>query len=161
MEGIRGMTCRRWTLLFVVLVASVLVLTDVAAAGWFGKKSREEVTRRPPRYDRYPTMEFASGVLHRDGISGWVVDGKRLALHSTCRVDDQRGKSGAGALRDGAPVLVMANDVGGTLVAYRIIVRKSGFSEFGSSALTDALRGDVDIVWSNSDPTVGCGRAPN
>jgi hypothetical protein len=149
--------------LAIVVAASLtagLVLPDDAAAWWGKKKSRQAESRETPRFDRYPTMEFVSGKLRSDGPAGWRIGNCRLALHGTCRVEDEEGRSGVRSLRDGTPAVVMGNRVGGTMIAFHVIVRKPEWGTFGTFGSVDDPRGEVNIIWSTSDPSVGRGDAP-
>jgi hypothetical protein len=105
-------------------------------------------------------MEFVSGDLRRDGSYGWRVGNSRLALHETCSIEDDEGRTGTGSLRDSAQAVVMGTRVGGTLIAYHVMVCKPSWGSFSSYTSVDDLRDEVQIVWSTSDPSVGRGDAP-
>ncbi|HPF70188.1 MAG TPA: hypothetical protein PLQ13_05905 [Candidatus Krumholzibacteria bacterium] len=141
------------TMILLALLAALMVAAS-ADAGMFRKPKKQEPKaelEKSWRYDRLPTMAFTSGELAMDGYGNWKVGNVRVVLSPACTI------SGAGEhpqLAVGQSVTVMGPRTGGTMVAWQVQVQRTPRER---SPRTQ----DTDIRWSDSDPAVGVGQAPN
>lgn len=86
------------------------------------------------RFDLLPSMQFHTGVLRRDGLSGWRIDDYRLQMSRESLV---AGPDGQGAvLQEGNRVLVMGPRFGDTFVAWNVQILGA---EVPSSGLDSGL----------------------
>ncbi|MBE0567727.1 MAG: hypothetical protein IH621_17370 [Krumholzibacteria bacterium] len=139
------------TLTILALLAAVVLLTGPAEAGLFqrGKKKDKAPERAKTwRYDRLPTMAFHKGELRAAGIGLWKIGELYLQLAPDCEM------VGGDELQTGRTAVVMGPRVGGTIVAWRLEMQKA-------APPRPARTLNAEIVWSESDPTVGEGSAPN
>lgn len=98
------------------------------------------------RVEPATTMQFHTGVLRRDGLSGWMVDDYALQMSSESVVLDSDGQSTV--LQEGSRVLVMGPRFGNTFVGWN--VRLLG-PEMSSSGM------NRDVVKKPSDVTADVG----
>ncbi len=143
------------TMIILALFAAAALLTAPAEAGLF-KKSRQKTKAQETelaeswRYDRLPAMSFHKGVLQNVGKDLWMLGGVTVQLAPGCRID-----GGASALQTGRTAVVMGPRAGNTIIAWSI-----DFQKPRASVQTPRTPG-TEIVWSDADPTVGEGHAPN
>ncbi|MBK9778119.1 MAG: hypothetical protein IPP62_17445 [bacterium] len=143
----------------VVLLALILATAPghEAQGGVFRKKDRSagkapitriempEGSRDSRRFDRYPEMTFAQGVLRRGAFSGWKLDGTELSLREDCVMTEQGVP--LSVLEEGRTAVVTGAWKDGVLVAYGVAVQP----------VFDAAvpNPEVKIKPSDSDPSVG------
>ena len=138
----------------VLVLVLVAVTGDPAQAGLFGKSKKYERTEKDLkawRYDRLPTMSFASGTVSRSAFTGWEMDNVQIQLKKDCAIIGHDGEPAR--LQDGNRVMIMGSRVGDTIVAWQIRVLKPhyGYAKANSQ---------VNVQWSDVDPTVGEGTGP-
>ncbi|MFO7607991.1 MAG: hypothetical protein R6X35_02160 [Candidatus Krumholzibacteriia bacterium] len=139
------------TLTMLALLAAVAVATGPAEAGLFKRnkpKDKAPQTAKIWRYDRLPTMAFHKGELRAEGIGLWRIGELYLQLAPDCEL------VGADQLQTGRTAIVMGPRVGSTIVAWRLEMVKAQQQRTPRTL-------DTRIEWSESDPTVGVGTAPN
>jgi hypothetical protein len=93
-------------------------------------------------------MAFHKGELRAEGIGLWKIGELYLQLAPDCEM------VGADQLQTGRTALVMGPRVGDTIVAWRLEMVKRAPQRTPRTL-------DTQIQWSESDPTVGEGTAPN
>ena len=98
------------------------------------------------RVDPATSMQFHTGVLRRDGLSGWMVDDYSLQLGSESVVLDADGQ--ATALQEGSRVLVMGPRFGNTFVGWNVRLLQPEMSSPVSNR---------DVVKKPSDVTADVG----
>jgi hypothetical protein len=106
-------------------------------------KNRTEMPaemREAHRFDLLPTMEFTTGVLRRDGISGWRVGEYQLQMSRESVVTGPDGERTV--LQEGSRVLVMGPRFGDTYVGWN--VRLVGHDQPGNSLSTDVVKKPSD-----------------
>lgn len=139
----------------VLVLVLVAVTGDPAQAGLFGKNKpkyeRMEKEFKAWRYDRMPTMSFASGTMSRSSFTGWEMDNVQVHLKKDCAIIDSEGEPTD--LTEGKQVVVMGPRVGNTIIAWQIRVMKPNYRHSGADA-------GKNIEWSDVDPTVGVGTGP-
>lgn len=141
-------------IILLALLAVTAAVTVPAQAGLFkrGKTKKEPVRKEQSwRYDRLPTMAFTKGELKQDGFGAWKVGEVRLQFAPNCEFT---GADGPRSLGTGQTVVVMGPRVGGTMVAWQVDVQKPAH-------IQPTRSDDVNIRWSDADPTVGVGHGPN
>jgi len=141
------------TLTILALLAVAALVTAPAEAGLFKKNKQKAAPEQPKtwRYDRLPTMAFAKGVLRNEGQGQWKLGTLNLQFGADCEVT---GESGLSDLQPGREAVVMGPQVGNTIVAWRVTMKKH-------LPRQRSLDGAVQIEWSESNPNVGRGTAPN
>ena len=150
---------RRTTLLMSLVLLGLMFSSVTADAGWRDRKDRDkrEKARRErventPRYDNYPTMGFFAGELRQGGFAEWTLDEAGIYLTKDCNVVDEEGNDAD--LMSGRQALIMGPRIGDTIVAWSIRIMKPEWDQPSSRG------SDVDITWSEVDPTVGVGTGP-
>lgn len=141
------------TLTILVLLAVAALVTAPADAGLF-KKDKHKKAPEPAktwRYDRLPTMAFAKGELRDEGQGQWKLGKLDLQLGPKCEI---LGQDGPANLQTGRTAVVMGPQTGNTIVAWRVVMQKQ-------MPRQRSLDQDVKIEWSESNPNVGKGTAPN
>ena len=140
----------------VLVLVLVAVAGDPAQAGLFGKKKakyqRQEKEFKAWRYDRQPTMSFASGTMSRSSFTGWEMDNVQVILKKDCVVIDADGEPTS--LTEGKQVVVMGPRAGDTIIAWQIRVLKPSFRVSAAPSM------QKNVERSDVDPTVGVGTAP-
>ena len=141
-----------------ILVATALLLAGMvvndAGAGIFGNKEKDaERELKTWRYDRMPTMGFASGRIVKDTLTEWKIGDKQVVFSPTCTVIGAGGE--ATKIREGSEVIVMGARAGNTIVAWQVRVMKPDY-------LMDVGTKRSTVNWSEVDPDVGegTGRSP-
>jgi hypothetical protein len=138
----------------IIFLAAVLTLSFAVAvdadAGWFGKDKKENETKDPHRFDRYPSMDFHRGVLKRDHRTGWRLDGLTLQFMSECEVTVDG--SDKGDLQEGRSAIVTGPRWGNTIVAWRVRVmnNKPSYGNYDS---------DIELK-QGASPYVSQGNGP-
>jgi len=146
---------KRTTKILALIAVAALMAAPATEAGWFNKDKRTERDDSMPktwRFNRMPAMTFHMGELQRDGFVGWTVGDLAMQLGPDCKVTNE---SGGDDLREGRSAIVMGSRSGDTIVAWRVRVLKP---EFANSGMGRDHR--VNVVWSESDRTVGEGTGP-
>lgn len=150
------MNSKTCILTMVLVLALVVVSGDPAQAGLFGKNKskyqRQEKDIKAWRYDRLPTMSFASGTMSRSSFTGWELENVQVHLKKDCAIIDSNGEPTR--LTEGKQVVVMGARVGDTIIAWQIRVLKPSFRVGTSTGL------QKNVEWSDVDPTVGVGTGP-
>ncbi len=142
------------TMTILALLAAAALLTAPAQAGLFKKdkhKKAEPEKAKAWRYDQLPSMSFHKGQLANDGLGLWRIGDVKLQLAPQCEIS---GEGGGNQLQTGRTAIVMGPRVGDTIVAWRVEMQKPQHQR-------PARNFDAQIEWSESDPTVGVGTAPN
>ena len=143
------------TMTILALFAAAALLTAPAEAGLF-KKSKQKAKPVETelagswRYDRLPAMSFHKGVLQNVGTNVWKIGELTLQLAPGCQIE-----GGISALQSGRTAVVMGPRSGNTILAWSVDLKRTQ-----AAARAPAAPG-TEIVWSEADPTVGEGHAPN
>lgn len=145
---------RNFVLMPALCLALTVALAPAAEAGRKAdtKKLSSKRTEMPAemskahRFDRLPEMQFHTGVLSRDGVSGWRVGDYRLQLSSESIITGADGQTGL--LQEGSRVLVMGPSFGDTFVGWNVQLLGPEMPANGKSA-------GVVKQPSDSDPDVG------
>ena len=143
------------TMIILALFAAAALLTAPAEAGLFKKnkkKAKPEETQLAGswRYDRLPAMSFHKGVLQNVGPDIWKIGEMTMQLAPGCQVS-----GGTSALQSGRTAVVMGPRAGNTIIAWSVELQKP------QAAVAAPRTAGTEIVWSESDATVGEGHAPN
>ena len=117
--------------------------------GGSDKESDQEMT---PRYDNYPSLDFHLGTLTRTGWNDWRLDELDVQFASDCVIESNG--EGVGVLTEGQQAIITGSQVGNTIVALRVTILSPNW-DMGPK------NNDEDVIWSESDPTVGVGRGPS
>lgn len=139
------------TMTILALLAAVALAAGPAEAGPFKRNKKKEAAperAKTWRYDRLPTMAFHKGDLRAEGIGLWKIGELYLQLAPDCEM------VGGDQLQTGRTAIVMGPRVGGAIVAWRLEMVKDHPQRAPRTP-------DTQIEWSESDPTVGVGTAPN
>jgi hypothetical protein len=145
---------RKTTLTLSLCLLLGVSATTEAAAGQRENTKRlsRNRTEMPPemkeahRFDLLPSMQFHTGVLRRDGLSGWRVGDYQLQMSRESLVT---GPDGQGAvLQEGSRVLVMGPRFGDTFVGWNVQM-------LGSEQPSGGLTADVVKKPGDSSPDVG------
>lgn len=116
------------------------------------KRLSSNRTEMPPemkeahRFDLLPSMQFHTGVLRRDGLSGWRVGDYELQMSRESLVTGPDGQSAV--LQEGGRVLVMGPRFGDTFVGWNVQVL--GWEQPSSGLNTEVVKNPSD-----SSPDVG------
>ena len=143
------------TMIILALFAAVALLAAPAEAGLF-KKSRQKAKPAGAelasswRYDRLPSMDFHKGVLQNVGTDVWKIGELTVQLAPGCEI-----AGGVSALQSGRTAVVMGPRSGNTIIAWSIDLKKPQTATGGPQAP------GTQVEWSEADPTVGVGHAPN
>lgn len=143
------------TMIILALFAAAALLTAPAEAGLF-KKSRQKTKAKDTelaeswRYDRLPAMSFHKGVLQNVGTDLWKLGTVTMQLAPGCRIE-----GGSSSLQTGRTAVVMGPRSGNTIIAWSIDMQRP------QASVQPQRSPGTEIVWSEADPTVGEGHAPN
>ena len=141
--------------LLVVGVVGILAIPLGSEAGWFDKSNKSSGDAEKvlaPRYDNYPSTVFQLGTLTRDGWTGWQLDGFDIQFTPDCVVVSNG--EGPGALTEGRQAIVTGSLVGNMIVARRVTVLNPNW-DMGPKNY------DEEVIWSDSNPSVGVGHGPS
>ena len=143
--------------LLAVGIAAVLLAPLGTEAGWFNKVKGgfvggESGQAKPPRYNHYPAMGFHLGTLTRDGWTGWRLDELDIQLTADCVIESNG--EGAGVLAEGRQAIVSGSRAGNTIRALRVTILKPHW-DMGPKNYEE------EVIWSESDRTVGVGHGPS
>ncbi len=146
---------RGLALLVAVLVAVIAIAPAQTQAGWFSKKKKQDDEQKQPhRFEKHPDMRYLVGTLTRGGLNGWQVNGVDVAIGSSTKITTQDQSRGSySPLREGREVILMGSQYGGQMVVRQAIVLKP-------DRQLPAYNNKEQIVWSESDHTVGEGTGP-
>ncbi|MBU8869912.1 MAG: hypothetical protein KOO60_03445 [Gemmatimonadales bacterium] len=136
--------------------ASLLVPLDTEA-GWLGKlkgKSTDKTSELDlvPRYDNYPTMGFHLGTLSRDSWTGWRLDELNVQFTRDCVITSNNDDKGE--MVEGKQAIITGSRVGDTIIAQRVTILKPNWDAGPKNT-------QENVIWSDSDPTVGVGNGPS
>lgn len=140
------------TLALCLLLGAALAPDAEAGRKSNNKKLSPNRTEMPAGYggvhriDRLPMMEFYTGVLRRDGISGWRVGDYELQIVDDTIITGTDGQ--AAMLQEGSRVLVMGPSSGSALVGWNVRLLAPDLPSPGRSA-------DVVKKGSDASPDVG------
>lgn len=138
----------------IVLLAVVLGLSFATAmdadAGWFGKDNKEEETKYVPRYDKYPTMGFHSGILKQGMGANWRLDELDLQFMTECEISTDGAEEGF--LQEGREAIITGPRWGNTIVAWRVQVKAMDqtYNSYDSN----------EVLEEGATPLVSVGRGP-
>jgi hypothetical protein len=128
--------------------------TSDALARSHARKDKQKPTRtempadylQPHKFDRLPAMQFYSGRLVRDGMSGWRVGNYTLQTSPQTVVTDAAGDGAM--LEEGREAIVMGVAYGPTLSAWTVRMSRGDMP-------STSLNSDLVKEPSDGDPEVG------
>lgn len=138
--------------ILILAVALVFAAAPGADAGFLDKWQKKETeSKKPHRYDTFPTMSFHKGVLSHGLGTSWELDGVALVVRSDCSITSDYG--GDPQLLEGKEALVMGPMLGEAIMAYRVRILKPDY-------MYEGVEKSGEFTPSEVDPTVGEGHGP-
>lgn len=119
----RGITMRYLTKIS-FLVALIFMLLSVVtvdeAQAWGKKKKKSEEPRKAVNLEKHPEYKLYRGVLRSDNLGTWKLDKRPLSFNRNSRITPAEGSEEPGELEEGREALVMAANIGGSLIVRRV-----------------------------------------
>jgi len=125
-------------MIFLVLAMTVMVVTEVEAGRIKKPKKgarteKTEEMKKPAKFDNYPSMQFTSGVLSRDALTGWRIGDIPLYVHKDCSIYLEGAEEGY--LEEGREAVVMGSMIGDAMSAMSIHISNPSYMMNGTDSL--------------------------
>ena len=146
---------KRATLFLLVIGSAAILLAPLdVGAGWFNKSKDKSDSEQmeTPRYDNYPNMDFHLGTLTSSGFSDWSLGELNVQLSPNCIIVGNDG--GTAEMTEGRQAIITGSRIGNTIGAMRVTILKANW-DMGPKNY------DEEVIWSDSDPSVGVGHGPS